>query len=119
MIKILKPDFSFVDERGSLTQLVREGYKQVNVVESKKDSFRGCHYHKINEEAFYIISGGLKLEVSRVGSDAIETYEFNTGDMFLIEPYVVHSFSFLEDSTLVSMYSSGVELQDGNKDIYE
>jgi len=119
MIKVLKPDFSFVDERGSLTQLVHEGYKQVNVIESKKDAFRGKHYHKVNEEAFYIISGSFKLEASKLGSDIIETYDFKTGDMFLVESYVVHSFYFLEDTTLVTMYSLGVELPDGNKDIYE
>ena len=43
MIKILKPDFVFEDERGSLVQLVREGYKQINVVVSKAGYERGRH----------------------------------------------------------------------------
>ena len=30
----------------------------------------------------------------------------------------MHSFNFLEDTVLVSMYSYGVELEDGTKDIF-
>ena len=47
-----------------------------------------------------------------------ETSRFQTGDFFGIEPYDKHSFFFLEDTILVSMYSGGVELEDGGKDIY-
>ena len=35
MVDFLTPDFKFTDERGTLVQLVREGYAQVNVVHSK------------------------------------------------------------------------------------
>ena len=35
MIDILNPDFKFEDARGTLTQLVRRGYSQFNVVTSK------------------------------------------------------------------------------------
>lgn len=35
MIEFIKPDFSFADERGALTQLCREGWKQINVTSSK------------------------------------------------------------------------------------
>ena len=38
--------------------------------------------------------------------------------MFEIEPYTIHSFEFIEPTMLVSMYSMGVELADGKKDIY-
>ena len=55
MIEFIKPDFSFADERGALTQLCREGWKQINVTSSKAGVFRGGHYHKNNKEAFYII----------------------------------------------------------------
>lgn len=43
---------------------------------------------------------------------------FAAGDFFEIEENDVHSFYFLEETTLVSMYSSGVEKADGQKDIY-
>ena len=112
MLKIKKTDFEFADERGTLVQLIHEGYRQVNVITSKKGVVRGGHYHKENEEAFYIISGSLKITV------ADREYIFKAGDFFCIEPNDMHSFYYLEDTVLVSLYSKGVEKVTGEKDIY-
>ena len=38
--------------------------------------------------------------------------------MFLVPPYVMHSFKYKEDSLLVAMYDLGVEYEDGTKDIH-
>ena len=112
MLKIIKSDFEFVDERGKLVQLIHDGYKQINVITSKKNVLRGGHYHKRNAEAFYIISGALKLTVNE------QEYHFGAGNFFGIEPYDMHSFFFKEDTVLVSMYDQGVENTDGTKDIF-
>lgn len=112
MLKIIKTDFEFTDERGALVQLIHEGYRQINVITSKKGVVRGHHYHKLNEEAFYVVSGLLEVDVNG------ETARFGAGDFFGIEAYDMHSFQFLEDTVLVSMYSGGVELPDGTKDIF-
>ena len=112
MLKVLKTDFRFADDRGTIEQLVHQGYRQVNVITSKKGVVRGNHYHKLNDEAFYIVSGALELTVNG------EKTVFHQGDFFGIEPYDMHSFFYLEDTVLVSMYSSGVELPDGTKDMY-
>lgn len=116
MLKILEPDFKHTDERGSLIQLVHKGFNQVNVISSEKNSQRGGHYHKINKEAFFIISGSLLLNLQ--SHTKKESYQFHQGDMFLIEPYVFHEFSFPEETLLVSLYDKGVELPEGRKDIY-
>jgi mannose-6-phosphate isomerase-like protein (cupin superfamily) len=117
MIKILKPDFCFTDERGTLTQLIRTGFRQINVIESIANTYRGGHYHKLNDEAFYIIEGRIELKLKK--DDFEEKYELGTGDMFLIPASVNHDFFFVEDTKLVSMYSIGVENEDGTKDIYK
>lgn len=116
LITILEPNFTFADQRGSLTQLVREGYKQVNVVESKSGAFRGGHYHKKNNEVFFVVSGEFKFTAEN--DSAKEEYIFKTGDMFLVPPYVVHGFDYTSDTLLVSLYDVGVENADGTKDIY-
>jgi quercetin dioxygenase-like cupin family protein len=116
LIQLLRPDFSHHDERGSLTQLVREGYAQINVVASAAGAERGGHYHKENSEAFFVIAGKFSLTVSK--GDTKESYDFCAGDMFCIPPYVSHSFYFGEYTLLVGMYSQGVENGDGTKDIY-
>lgn len=116
LYKLRQPDFVHEDNRGTLNQLVREGFSQVNVITSKKGAARGGHYHKRNTEAFYIISGNVTVTFS--DGTAEEACSFGPGSFFEIPAYVRHSFDFLEDTVLVSMYSRGVEDQDGGKDIY-
>lgn len=114
---VQKPDFVFTDDRGTLCQLIHEGYQQANVVYTKKGSKRGgFHYHKENEELFYIVCGKIKVCL-RLQAQA-EEYVFEKGDMFRIHKYVRHDFSFLEDTILVGFYDRGVEKPDGTKDIY-
>ena len=108
MIEILKPDFTFEDERGSLVQLVHDGFHQVNVTTG--------HYHKVNREAFYIVAGEVELQLRRGAEE--EHHVFSKGDMFLIPPMTLHDFVFREDTVFVSMYDQGVEFSDGTKDIY-
>lgn len=117
MIRIIKPDFVFEDERGTLTQLIHEGYSQINVVTSKSGVERGNHYHALNREGFYVVEGSFLLEASLDGKK--ESYQFKKGDMFIIEPYVMHRFVYIEDTVLVAFYDKGVELPDGTKDILE
>lgn len=116
LIEIIKPNCKIVNENGVLIQLVRNGWNQVNVIHSKKNSKRGGHFHKINREAFYIISGKFRLDVSDEKNK--ESYTFGIGDMFIIQPYVIHNFEFMEDTILVSMYDKGVELPRALMDIH-
>lgn len=117
MIEILTPDFKFEDDRGCLVQLVHEGFNQVNVTKAIAGCKRGGHYHKINREAFYIVSGSVELIGRKDGEE--ERYIFHAGDMFLVNPYVAHDFNFIEDTVFVSMYDKGVEISATEKDIYK
>ena len=117
LIERISPDFEHKDERGTLTQLVRRGYSQVNVVTSKGGVFRGGHYHKLNTEAYYIVKGSCKVTARKDGE--VESEVFKEGDFFRIGPFVSHDFDYIEDSILVTMYSLGVELDDGGMDSFE
>lgn len=116
LIERIKPDFEHKDERGTLIQIARRGYSQINVVISKEGIFRGGHYHKLNTEAYYIIRG--KCKVTAYTDSEKESELFRTGDFFRIGPYVTHDFEYIEDSILVTMYSFGVELDDGTMDSF-
>ncbi len=115
MIEIVKPDFVFEDERGALVQLVHDGWKQINVAVSKAGFERGNHFHRLNREGFYVVEGCFTLE-AKLGNKK-EVYDFKKGDMFIINPDVIHRFIYHEDSVLVAFYDKGVELPDGTKDI--
>lgn len=116
LIERLRTDFEHVDERGTLTQLIHKGYSQVNFITSVGGVFRGGHYHKMNTEAFYMIKGKCRVTARKDGIE--ETQEFVAGDFFRVGPYVSHDFEYLEDSALISMYSLGVELDNGKMDSY-
>lgn len=117
LIRFLKPDFEFADTRGSLTQLVHSGWNQVNYITSVAGAIRGGHFHRCNTEAFYVITGKFHLLVESSDRKQHEEYTMKEGDFFTIPPLVAHSFIFLSDTMLISMYDRGVELPDGDKDI--
>lgn len=117
LIQFLKPDFEHVDERGKLVQLVHDGWKQVNVIESKAGQVRGNHYHKMNKEAFYVVKGEFDLWLEKNGES--ETYHLTTGQMFQIESYVIHTFEFRKDSILIGFYDTGIEMAGIEKDIFK
>jgi len=117
LIEMLEPDFKFANDTGLLVQLVHEGWKQVNVLVSKAGSTRGGHYHKVSKEVFYVVSGELKLTLET--DTEKEEYALKEDDMFLVSPYQRHTFSFMKDTVMVSMYDICVEREDGSKDIYK
>lgn len=116
LYKMLDADFRHIDERGSLVQLVHEGYKQVNVIISKGGIVRGGHYHKLNFEAFYVVNGSFEVTFLKNGVE--EKSIFHTGDFFEIEPYTGHIFTYLQDTVLIGLYNVGVEKENGEKDIF-
>lgn len=116
LIEILKPDFVFEDERGTLTQITHQQFAQTNAVFSHKGQVRGgYHYHNTTKEIFYIISGRVKVLLKL--DDITEEYTFKSGDMFLINERVKHCFVYEDDTYLVVFYTNRVESENGEKDI--
>ena len=117
LYEIMEPNFQNIDKRGGLVQLVRDGYSQVNFIYSKAGSVRGGHYHHRNTEVFYVVRGSFDLVLEHYSGK--ETYKFQAGDMFKVFPEVKHTFYYSEDTELISLYNYGVELSDGEMDIYQ
>ena len=101
-----------------MIQLVHNGYCQVNFIKSKSGVLRGGHYHKRNDEAFYVISGEFRLLLEDMQSNVKENYLMTPGVFFKIKKGIKHSFEFRKPTKLISMYSVGVVNPDGTKDIY-
>lgn len=116
LITFIKPDFVFKNDAGCLVQLVHEGWKQINVISSNAGAVRGNHYHKFNKECFYIIEGAFKLTLKK--DNIVEEYEIKSNDMFYINPFVIHTFSYTKNTILVSMYDNGIEIGEDEKDIW-
>lgn len=116
LYKMMEPDFVNEDSRGRLVQVVHEGFSQINILTSLQNTVRGGHYHKERTEAFYVISGSVKVNFNRDAE--AEERVFNVGDAFLVFPNVTHSMMFPEDCVLLQMYDLPVEYEDGTKDIF-
>ena len=115
LYNIRTPDFRFADGRGSLVQLVHEGYAQINVLESRAGSTRGAHFHKRAAEAFYVVNGSVEVTFIK---ETTEKVTFRPGDFFEVLPLVLHNMYFPEDCLMVQMYDIPVENEDGTKDIF-
>ena len=77
LIEILSPDFTFSDDRGTLTQIVHKGFSQVNAVFTKAGKIRGnFHYHEHTKELFFIIKGKIELTV-RLGEVTQKYMRYN------------------------------------------
>ena len=112
----LNTDFEHADDRGRLVQIIHDGYKQVNILETKKGVTRGSHYHKKSREAFYVVKGCVEVSLRR--GEETETIEFGPDDFFAIDTDTFHSMFFREDCLMIQMYSIPVESENGEKDIY-
>ena len=84
----------------------------------KGGSRGGLQYHRLKDEAGYIVSG--KLMIRYQGDDgALETVVLNAGDAFHFAPGVIHQEEALEDtvvieaSTLTSMIGLGLKVNLG------
>lgn len=115
-IKFVEPEFVYSDNRGFLTQLFsKKKWSQVNFIKSNAKSIRGNHYHQFNRELFYVIDGCFSLTLEINNQKII--YNMVKGDMFIIEAEVKHSFEYINETLLISMYDNGVELENGKLDL--
>lgn len=116
MYQILVPDFKFTDERGTLVQLVHNGYTQINVVTTKQGVIRGNHFHRRCREAFYVISGSVKVTLT--ANNVRQVTLFQSGDFFVIPPMILHEMFYPEYCVMVALYDQPIEDLDGEKDIF-
>lgn len=97
------------DERGKILGITQDIWQEINFIQSKKGAVRGNHYHKKTHEGFYVISGKIKITVTNINSKKNLDFEAKSGDIFVIEPYELHTFLALEDSSWINMLSKSMK----------
>jgi dTDP-4-dehydrorhamnose 3,5-epimerase-like enzyme len=114
----IKPYFQHRDRRGILYGIVRgTTWREINFVESAKGCVRGGHYHKRTFECFFIISGKANVNVRDIKTGRDEQFVVKGRDIFVVEPFEVHTFEVLEDSKWINMLSRPIGEQ--KKDFYK
>lgn len=100
-MKITKIEPAFVDERGSIWDLLTdETIHHIGFLKSKKGSVRGKHYHKEQQQFTLVLSGKIKVVVRNLleKNSKLETSELNKMEMVFFPPFHYHSIEALEDS---------------------
>lgn len=110
MVKFIKHYFFHTDARGSITGLVQfDQWEEVNHILSVRGTVRGGHYHKEAKELFVILSGKIEVTTRNVKDgrlvEEVDVVVVMTGDVFLVEPFVDHTFKCLEDSEWINLLS--------------
>jgi quercetin dioxygenase-like cupin family protein len=63
------------------------------------------HYHRHTRELFYVLEGSLILKLIPILEGGLFSYSFQKGDCFEVAPGEQHYMKFVEDTTLVVLYS--------------
>lgn len=104
MYKKIENYFSFKDERGEILGLINfDSWEEINHIKSFKDSIRGGHYHKNTIEGIIVLKGSIKADFIK-GNKKDNIY-LKAGDVIIIEPEVLHTFTMLEDSEWLNLLS--------------
>ncbi len=97
-------DTPFINENGSIQNLVLKSLTSVAVITSRMGTMRANHYHKTDWHYAYVISGSILYFERSVGSTEIpEPRSFKTGEMFFTPPMKEHTMVFPEETTFVTM----------------
>lgn len=105
----LQPYQRTEDARGQFVGLTRERWAEVNLVTTRAGEVRGNHYHASTREMFCILSGRVSIDVEDVRTGVKASFEANPGDLFVIEPYELHTFRTHADSSWLNLLSQALD----------
>lgn len=87
----------------------------VSVLQVEKGGFSSRHFHRERVNRFIVISGCIDVVTySYTGEDETSRTALFAGDVFDVEPYVVHRFEVIESGLVVEVYwpSAHLSLED-------
>lgn len=110
MIKFIDNYFTHEDNRGTINGLIQTGlWGEINIITSKSNTIRGNHYHKNTTELFIILDGEIEVTLQKVKNNQLietqETVKVSTGDVFMIQSMINHTFKVLQDSQWINVLS--------------
>lgn len=97
-------DLPFVDDRGSIQNLLNTPINGSAIIISKKGSIRSNHWHKEDWHYLYVMSGSMEYYERDVGTlnDSQPPIIVTAGQMVFTPPNKVHKTVFLQDTVLLS-----------------
>lgn len=115
-MQFLSPYVQNSDGRGRFLGITREQWAEVNFIETVANQIRGNHYHKHTRELFFIIDGQIEIVIENILSGERNEFCAQKGDIFVIEPYELHTFQTRTNAQWINMLS--IPLDISNPDFY-
>jgi dTDP-4-dehydrorhamnose 3,5-epimerase-like enzyme len=106
------------DPRGSFFGIINKyTWGEINFIHTKAGVERGNHYHRYTKELFYILSGEIQIDVRNIVTQDEQHFRAKPHMVFIIDPYEVHTFTTIEDSTWLNMLSH--RMDENNPDFFK
>ena len=96
----------FIDDRGKiLNYYLKNKVNQVGLIDSKKGTVRGNHYHPEQLQTCILIKGSYISVTKNLKDDnsVLESRLIKEGEISIINPYIAHTMVFIEDSVFVNL----------------
>lgn len=107
----LSPYTRMQDERGGFWGITQEPWAEANFIETEAGQVRGNHYHKETRELFFIVSGEIEIMIRDLKSGEHSEMLVGKGDVFIIEPYELHTFRTRTKAQWINMLSKPLDQQ--------
>lgn len=104
-VKKINPEF--VDKRGFISRILDQDkvkIRSILIIESKKNTIRGNHYHKKDSHFIYCLNGSFRYFEKDVLVSNSKTYSvvLKSGDLVLTKPMFWHQMEFLEKTIFLA-----------------
>jgi len=113
--------FEHSDARGTIKGLINTGiWGEVNLINSDAGAVRGRHYHKSTEECFVILAGKILVKFRKPVDgmpDLSAEIICQSGDVFIVNPLVEHTFEILEGAQWINLLS--IAMDPDNPDFFQ
>lgn len=110
MFRIVPHYFEHADARGTITGLLNAGvWREANLISSDAGVTRGRHFHKETEECFVILTGQIRALFRKQddrGRWRQEDRQFGAGDVFIVYPWVEHTFVIVTAARWINLLSA-------------
>ncbi|MDA9732549.1 methyltransferase domain-containing protein [Acidimicrobiaceae bacterium] len=96
----------FIDDRGKiLNYYLNNKVNQVGLIDSKRGSVRGNHYHPDQLQTCILIKGSYISVTKNLedDNDVIESRLIKEGEISIIKPNIAHTMVFIEDSVFINL----------------
>ncbi len=108
-MKKVKIKIATKDSRGDIADIFyRHPIDHVAIINSKKGTFRGDHYHRYTAQHIYMTKGSLRYYFRKIDEDnsKVKSVVVHEGEMVTTGPNEVHALEILEDNQFIA-FSEG------------